>query len=227
MDREQKIITHFDNEAAEFDTIIQQIIPYYNQMLEALVSCIPFGTEDEFSIIDLGCGTGTISKMIQDKFPKATITCMDISEKMLDIANEKLSQKAKCIKGSFDTFEFDNSFDVVVSSLALHHLDGEQAHIDFYRKIYSTLKREGVFINIDVVKTTNSFLQDMFMEKWIDFMLENVSKNEVEDRWLKSHFEEDRPVTMMSELDALSSNGFKDIDIIYKYYNYAVYIGRK
>lgn len=227
MDRTKQIKNHFDQEAQAFDTIIQQIIPYYNQMIEAMIACIPFEKEATFSIIDLGCGTGTVAKAVQETYPNAQITCLDMSEKMLTLANEKLNHQAHCVQASFDTFTFDTTYDVVLSSLALHHLEDEQAHRTFYRQIYKALTDNGVFINADVIKATNETTQAVFMEKWITFMNQKISVKEIEERWLKSHFEEDRPVTLMSELATLSNVGFQTIDVIYKYYNYAVYLGQK
>lgn len=227
MDRTKQIKEHFDQEAQEFDTIIQQLIPHYDQMIEAMIACIPFEKEAIFSIIDLGCGTGAVAKAVQETYPNAQITCLDMSEEMLTLANEKLDHQAKCIQASFDSFTFETTYDVVLSSLALHHLKDEHAHHDFYCQIYRALNDNGLFINTDVVKATSTATQAVFMEKWVAFMNQKISMKEIEERWLKNHFEEDRPVTLMSELATLSEVGFQTIDVIYKYYNYAVYLGQK
>lgn len=42
MKREKQIHQHFEKEAKEFDNIIQQLIPNYNQMIEATVGSISF-----------------------------------------------------------------------------------------------------------------------------------------------------------------------------------------
>lgn len=227
MDRNKQIKEHFDHEAQEFDAIIQKIIPYYDQMIEALISSIPFEKEAVFSVIDLGCGTGNVAKKIQENYPNAQITCMDMSEKMLEITNEKLSQKAIGLCDSFDTFVFEKNYDAIVSSLALHHLANEQAHREFYSQIYQALNPAGVFINADMTKAVSPNLQEVFMEKWIEFMSRSVSMEEIKEKWLTSHFEEDRPVTMTSELKTMEIIGFKEIEVSYKYYNYAVYMGTK
>ena len=227
MDRTEQIKQHFDQEASEFDQLIQQLIPYYDQMLEALISCIPFEKEAHFSVIDLGCGTGTVAKKAQEQYPNAQITCMDMSEKMLTLASKKLKDNVTCFCASFDSFTFDKTYDVILSSLALHHLTDEQAHCRFYRQVYEALNNCGVFINADVIQATSESMQVVFMEKWIAFMNQRISMQEIKERWLKSHFEEDRPVSFMSELQTMKTTGFRDIDVIYKYYNYAVYMGKK
>jgi len=81
----KNIKTHFEQEAAEFDGIIQKLIPYYNQMLDALVSVIPFPESRAIHVIDLGCGTGTIALRVKTRFRRAKITCVDIAENMLEM----------------------------------------------------------------------------------------------------------------------------------------------
>jgi len=65
----ERVKAHFEKEAEEFDAVIQTLIPNYDTMIAALVSVIPFSRESAFSVIDLGCGTGTVSKAIKDDFP--------------------------------------------------------------------------------------------------------------------------------------------------------------
>ena len=48
----EKIKEHFEQEAHEFDEIIKRLIPYYHQMLDALISSIPFEKNDKIKVID-------------------------------------------------------------------------------------------------------------------------------------------------------------------------------
>ena len=59
----EKIRNHFEEEAKEFDEIILKLIPFYEEMIEALVLSIPFEKESEIEVIDLGCGTGIIDRL--------------------------------------------------------------------------------------------------------------------------------------------------------------------
>jgi len=81
---------HFEKEAHEFDSIIVKLIPYYDQMINALIDSIQFDPSDNIRIIDLGCGTGTIAKRLAEKFPNSKIVCLDIASKMIEIAKYKL-----------------------------------------------------------------------------------------------------------------------------------------
>ncbi len=229
MDRMDEVKNHFEEEAELYDGIIKNLIPYYRQMIEALVNAMPFNASEGIEVIDLGCGTGTISRAVKDAYPKARLTCVDISENMLKIAAAKLREvsDAALICRNFYDFSFDKKYDVVVSSLALHHLVTKQDKYEFYRKIYSCLNNGGVFINADVVLASTDALQDRYMAQWKMFMCENVSLDEVDNKWIPTYYKEDRPVSMMDHFEMLKGVGFEVMDVVWKYYNFAVYMAVK
>ncbi|TCW60027.1 methyltransferase type 12 [Treponema sp. J25] len=226
MDRVKK---HFEEEAAQYDGIIKNLIPYYHKMVEALVNTLPFDPSLEIQVIDLGCGTGTISRAVKDAYPNAKLTCVDISEKMLKVAAGKLSEVSDAIfiKKNFYDFNFDKNYDAVVSSLALHHLETKEDKLEFYRKIYSCLNDGGIFVNADVVLASTEALQQCYMTQWKNFMLRNVPKDEVDSKWIPAYYEEDRPVSMIEHFEMLKDSGFKIMDVVWKYYNFAVYMAIK
>jgi len=152
---------------------------------------------------------------------------MDISENMLQITAFKVGDNISCICGDLNTFEFDKKYDVVVSSLALHHLETVDAKYEMYEKIYEGLKKNGIFINLDILLDSNEELQALNMEKWIAFMEQNVPSTEVYEKWLPNYYADNRPVSLISHLNSLEKSQFIEIDVIYKYFNYAIFCGRK
>ncbi len=224
MDRVQR---HFEEEAKEYDDIIKNLIPNYKTMVNILVSLLPFDKEQCFDLIDLGCGTGTVSKAVRDAFSAAKITCVDIAANMLDIAGQKVGKDAMLLQADFNTFEFPQKYDAIVSSFALHHLETDDDKLRFYGKIYGALNPGGIFVNADVVLGGGDALQSLYMKKWKAFMVKNVSEQEVVQKWIPSYYEEDHPATLLAHFDMLAKCGFSDIDAVYKNDNFAVYCGRK
>ena len=220
---------HFESEAREFDLIILKLIPHYPEMIDALVSAIPHERSSSIKVIDLGCGTGAISRKTIDLFPRSKITCIDLSENMIGMARIKLKENPgiRYQVGDFRSYEFDDKYDVVATSLALHHLETDAEKIKFYEKIHDSLNPGGMFINADVVLGSSPHLQSVYMEKWKQFMLKHVSEDEIENKWLQKYLEEDRPARLMDHISWLSEVGFSEIDIVWKYYNFAVYCGHR
>lgn len=224
-----RIRDHFESEAGEFDGIILRLIPRYEEMVDALVSALPFDPGRPIRVTDLGCGTGTVAARVLKSFPNASVTCVDIAANMLEMAKVKLSGKpvVRFVEADFNRFEFDGPQDAVVSSLALHHLVSDGDKREFYWKIFDALSAGGVFWNADVVLASSEALQDRYMEKWKAFMRRSVSPEEIEDKWLPKYREEDRPARLTDQMEWLKEIGFRDVDVVWKYYNYAVYGGTK
>jgi len=222
----ERIKAHFEAAAERFDTVIQTLIPNYNAMIDALVSVIPFAKDHAFSVIDLGCGTGTVSRAIKDHFPNAAITCVDIAGKMLEIAKNKVGGDVHCIQADFNRFDFPQAYDLAVSSLALHHLETDEAKFAFYQKIHAALHPGGMFINADIVLGSDEHLQKIYMAKWEAFMLKNLPAQEDLEKCLSDYYAEDRPAELMTHLHMLRKIGFSAVDVIYKHWNYAVYCGK-
>ena len=220
---------HFEEEAKEFDAIILKLIPYYPEMLDALVSAIPFDKSSVIKVIDLGCGTGTVSKLVKSIFPDAVITCLDVAENMIEMAKNKLSEwvDIRYQLGDFNHFNFDYKYDVAISSLSLHHLLTDEDKKNFYRRIYEALNPGGIFYNADNVIASNDYLQEVYMEKWKEFMRKSISEEEIDNNWIPRYYVEDRPDKLLDQLIWLKEIGFADVDVIWKYYNFAVYGGRK
>lgn len=225
----EAIKEHFEEEAKGFDKIIQKLIPYYVEMIDGMVEAIPYQKTDSINIIDLGCGTGTIAYRIKQKFPKSNMTCLDIAKNMLEMSKIKLNDysNVQYQLGDFQDYQFTDTYHVIVSSLALHHLVTDEDKIRFYRKIHEALNTGGIFLNADVVLGSNKHYQRVFMDKWRAFMKRQVCEEDIENIWIPKYLAEDRPARLTDHLNWLKKLGFDEIDVIWKYYNFAVYCGRK
>jgi len=224
-----KIRRHFESEASQFDRIIRKLIPHYTEMFRALTAAIPFDKRDSIRVLDVGCGTGTTARHVLGKFPLAQVTCVDFAEKMVKAARHKLSAypNVKYVVKDFREFEWSTSYHVVVSSLALHHLVTDADKKTFYRQVYEGLKPGGCFYNADLVLASSAHVQEAFLARWKDHMRKRVPEEEIEKKWLPKYREEDHPAPLWDQLEWLKKIGFKPVDVLWKYYNFAVYGGVK
>jgi tRNA (cmo5U34)-methyltransferase len=225
----KKVKQHFEEEAKEFDEIIVKLIPYYHQMVNALVNSIHFDSQAKINVIDLGCGTGTIAKKISEHYKNSRIVCLDIATNMIEIAKIKLSNhvNTEFLTEDFSKIEFKEKYDVVVSSLALHHLETDKQKKEFYKKIYEILNESGLFLNADVVLASSEYWQKQNMQQWTEYMKKRVSEQEIKNHWIPKYESEDRPAVLVDQITWLKEIGFKYIDVIWKYFNFSVYGGIK
>ena len=88
----------FDEVATEYDAQREYIIPdmrnYYGAAIWAAET--PTATP---AILDIGAGTGLLSALLLEKYPSATLTLLDISEKMLAVAQERFRNRENVRSG--------------------------------------------------------------------------------------------------------------------------------
>jgi ubiquinone/menaquinone biosynthesis C-methylase UbiE len=99
-----------------------------------------------YQVLDLGCGTGTLTILIKQMHPGAKVVGLDADDKALDIARKKALRagvRITFIRGMADQLPFpDESIDRVVSCLVLHHLDTENKRRSF-REVFRVLRPSG------------------------------------------------------------------------------------
>lgn len=215
---------HFNDEAQKFDEQVQKNIPCYNQMLEVLINAIPDAKENP-KILDLGCGTGNITQKAKERFPNAKVTCLDLSENMIKIAEEKLKEYSdiEYVVGDFTQTEFSQKYDAIISSLALHHIPNDEEKELMYKAIYDSLEQDGVFYNADVIKANSSYNKKLYDQISVQDMKENgVTEAEIQEHKGKRDAN-DIPTTIFNHIKMLENVGFEEIDVIWKYYSNAVY----
>ncbi len=116
-------------------------------------------------ILDIGCGTATLSLMMEKAFPEACVTGLDGDEKILALAKQKikkLNSKVRLVKAmSYNIPGGSNLFHVVTSSLMLHHLtpsDKAKTLSDVYR----VLQPNGIIAIADWGKPSNFLMRLAF-----------------------------------------------------------------
>ena len=106
------------------------------------------------SVLEIGIGTGRLAIKVA---PKCKILYgIDISKKTIDRSAENLSmyQNINLICGDFMSFEFEEQFDVIYSSLTFMHIQDKLSAI---QKIASLLTNNGLFV-LSIDKNQNEYI---------------------------------------------------------------------
>lgn len=106
-------------------------------------------------VLDLGCGTGTLTIMLKVAVPHADITGVDGDEEILSIAKSKSELAHVDITWdhglAYDLPYPDDSFDRIVSSLMIHHLVSADK-LRAFREVHRVLRLDGGFHIVDFGK---------------------------------------------------------------------------
>ncbi len=76
------------------------------------------------SILELGCGTGFLTRKLSDRFPRATIDAIDLSPEMIRLARETLpALPVRWQVADMNRWRGPGPYELVASSTALHWAD--------------------------------------------------------------------------------------------------------
>ncbi len=143
--------------AKEFDDKIASL-EIYNESYDYLLNKI----QDDSTILDLACGPGNVSYYLKNDKPGLTITGVDISEEMIDVAKRRI-QDGKFIVKDICEVKFKTKFDCVICAFAIPYLNlQETAHVA--RIISQSLNSNGHFYLSFMEGTKESFEKQSFTD---------------------------------------------------------------
>lgn len=106
------------------------------------------GLRDGQRVLDVGCGTGNLLRAAGKRHPGVELFGLDPDLKMLARAERKV-RRARLDRGFAQELAFpDGSFDVVFSSLMLHHLDVPSKD-EMLAEVRRVLRPDGVLVLAD------------------------------------------------------------------------------
>ena len=170
---------------------------------------------DARRILDLGTGDGRMLALLQVDRPGALGVGLDFSAVMLAAARRRFAGDER-----IELVEHDlaaplpalGRFDVVVSSMAIHHLEHERKR-SLYGEVFELLEPGGVFANFEHVASPTRRLHLAFFAA-IDEPLEHEDPS-------------DRLLDVETQLRWLREHGFEDADCYWKWLEMALLVAVK
>jgi tRNA (cmo5U34)-methyltransferase len=101
------------------------------------------------AILDLGTGSGETLRHVVEQHPEARCVGIDESDAMLAVAREVVPSADLRVARLQDELP-EGPFDLVVSALAVHHLD-EMEKAALFRRVAERLTARGRFVLADVI----------------------------------------------------------------------------
>jgi tRNA (cmo5U34)-methyltransferase len=127
--------------------LVRSEVPDYELLQDTVAEA---AAEVEAStILDLGTGTGETLRRVAERHPNARLVGVDESDGMLAVARSVVPSAELCVARLQDALP-DEPFDLVVSALAIHHLDADEK-ADLFRRVARQLAPAGRFVLADVI----------------------------------------------------------------------------
>lgn len=217
----------FDEIATEYDAQREYIIPdmrnYYGAAIWAAET--PTATP---AILDIGAGTGLLSALLLEKYPSATLTLLDISEKMLAVARERFRNRenVRFRAGDYSRVDLGGPYDLVCSALSIHHLVPEDKH-RLFERVCQALSPGGLFVNADQAEGETPYFTERYREYWNEFLKSGPLTSSEHAEILRRRDMLDKNEKLSEQLRWLHDAGFSEVDVVYRNRTFIVTVARK
>ena len=225
-----------------YDADMEIMHPLRWKMIEIALEILPFHQTQSLRALDLGVGTGVFSKRFLEKYPNARVVAIDGATSMLELAKSRLddfAQRLEWILSDFQTMPATvtrpDTFDVVISSYALHHLNAQEK-LAVLKSVVQAIKAAGWFLNADVVVAEAPDVERRIQEIRVEAV---TDRTPAQDKRFRStdttrQFldnleakEQDQPQTLEKDMRILRESGITNAEVFWKEYREAVIGGSK
>jgi SAM-dependent methyltransferase len=182
-------------------------IPHRTEGEAVLLEFVPLGAR---RTLDLGTGAGRLLSLLLAARPHAEGVATDFSPTLLDAARARFaaSSRVQVIAHDLDDpLPALGSFDVVVSSFAIHHCADNRKRA-IYREVHDLLEPGGFFANLEHVASPTPALHEEFYRRMGKSTADEDPSNKL------------APVTL--QLAWLRTCGFVDVDCYWKWMELAL-----
>lgn len=222
----------FNQDVADvFDDMVNRSIPFYKEIHSLISDMVLRYYKGEGVIYDLGCSTGTTIKLLGHHLEESgrpyQFVGIDTSIEMLGKAQEKCRgiKNTKFLCEDMTEVDFQNA-EVVILNYTLQFLKVEKRK-DLLTKIYEALRPGGIILLSEKIKSPLSEVEGLITDLYYDFKrrggyseLEISQKREALENVLI-------PLTPEEQLKDLKLSGFESSEMLFRWYNFASYVGIK
>ena len=221
---------NYDSYATDqYDSDIVNSIPGHKELHEQLVRVVLEELSvDKPKVLELGVGTGITTKVVSRIISDASFTLVDFSKQMLQGAKKKLiGLDCKFVLGDYSILDLPEEQDLVMSVIGFHHQGSEEKKKLMLRKIYSTLKKGGLFILGDLMTYDDKELAALNDAYHYHHLVQLARDEQTLKEWAYHHKELNQLSSHEAHLRWLKEIGFEEIKICYAKYNTFLMIAKK
>lgn len=220
----------FAGRVSEYDSFITRGCPRYHEMLDELTAVLPGSASD---VLELGCGTGSLTARLAERYPKALLTIVDgaaemvkVTRRRLEVAHPEVAERSSFVASTFEELTLaPESHDLIASSMALHHIVDKQP---FYASLQTVLRPGGRLTFADELLVNDAEVQQRYWDWWLEFARRPGGLAEQEIADCIEHMNAfDRYETLPRQLEMLTGAGFEGVDCVWRFLNYGVFVATR
>jgi ubiquinone/menaquinone biosynthesis C-methylase UbiE len=165
------------DEASQYYEPIYSEMPFAKYSTKKYSDRIARLAKDDYKILEIGCGTGSIIRELKKKNVKSGLIGIDISQKMVNIGIKKTNSPYVCCLGEKLPFK-NGTFDIIFGTYVLHHMPDLPS---FFKEISRVLTNQGEIIFFE--PTESNTLLNRLSKKLVSpliFIMKLKNRKEIE-----------------------------------------------
>ena len=210
----------------DYDRTIRQLVPRYDDMAQVMIGLI--ASVSPGSLLDIGPGSGSLTRSILEEVSDVRVTAVEASFQMAEEAALALSHfgaRAQVVCQDIMDFTSEERFDAVVTSLVLHNIAYE-GKTELLRQIRRWLLPEGFFLWSDMIRSGDPGIQAHFVDCRTRYALDAGCAPELAEWNFRKEGEEDHPLTQRETVESLAEAGFSGAEVVWVHDTFAVFCAR-
>ena len=230
-------------DSAVYRALAEVAVPGREAQLATMLCLLPYGRDEAFKIVDVGCGEGVFARAALTVYPLASVLALDGSASMREHAEallEPFGERAEVRAFELEDVKWLDALDgadCLVSSLALHHMTAEGKR-DLLAEAFRRLGERAVVMVVDVVLPQRAEAWRLYANAYDDICRQqSVERTDgdvlyarlVEEKWNYYRYPDDAetPSPLSQQLAWLVEAGFDGVDCFWLQAGHPVFGGYK
>jgi trans-aconitate methyltransferase len=160
----------------------ERYLPHREERFQIMLDLIRPPDSQAFRLLDLCCGTGSISARVLDRFPQASILAVDWDPVHLELGRRALGERVEWLDADLRSPEWatdlePGSFDAVLSATAIHYFLPNEV-VSLYRTLARLLREDGMFANADHLPASSPRIAALSQELLEGWQAERLAEGE-------------------------------------------------
>ena len=219
----------FDKEVADvFDDMIDRSVPFYKENINLSINIIKNYLKENDKILDLGSSTGTFLIKLAQIHNNLNLIGIDNSSAMI----QKASSKAKAFGVDINFIEndflnYDFKINKLISANYTIQFIRPIKREKLIKKIYNSLEDNGIFLMSEKLISEDKKLNKILIDEYYNYKKEKgyseyeiAKKREALENVLI-------PYSELENREMLLNAGFKHIEVIFRWCNFATFLAFK
>jgi len=220
---------YYEELASKYLFLATRYIRKYDELTKIVAETIL--ARNPWRVLDIGQGVGNVEQMILDANDEVYINCIDSEKGMVQVARQTLRPYGKRVDvqcGDITECKAEKIYDAILSNLVIHNIPHDKKS-NVLNVIYHSLRDGGIFVWGDLITFDDPDKVKAAFDARKKFAIEKGEDPE-SDFFKKSFYKEenlDYTLTPKQTIDLMCRVGFRNVNQIWGYDNFGVFVGEK